>query len=132
MKVFRAWLLILMLAIGHAHACHMVWRLPSGQSCTECPRTQELRNEAPAQTEVLTSADCRDCCKLTHCSEEPDAAKATFVAPAMIVMARIEPSPSVDLPPVLPCNPISAVVALHLPNAPPATQSARAPPALLL
>lgn len=131
MKLLRAWLLILMLAVGHAHACHLVWRLPSGQSCGQCPQVrtqQEVGAKHSSQDGVLKSGDCRNCCKLTHCNDEPESAKAVFVAPTMMVMARIEPVLVLPLPPVITRDPISSVVALHLPNAPPIRHSARAPP----
>jgi hypothetical protein len=80
---------------------------------------------------VAASNDCRNCCSLTHCDDDgPDATKA-FSVPPSLVMARIEPVLVLPAAPVITHDPITAVVALHLPNAPPATRSARAPPFLL-
>ncbi|MGV3617294.1 MAG: hypothetical protein ACO1SV_18355 [Fimbriimonas sp.] len=129
----RALLLILSIVLGHVHACHTIWRLPDGQVCATCPQTDDCDGEAKGHRERVTvaSADCRDCCSLTHCDDEgPDLPSAyTFAAP--LVMARIEPVLVLPSAPVLTHDPISAVVALHRPLAPPSNPSTRAPPPLL-
>jgi hypothetical protein len=132
MKAVRALLLILALVVGHTHVCHVIWRLPSGQVCEACPQT-EVRDhhEGGRPRETIAANDCRDCCSLTHCDDDgPDATKA-FSVPATLVMARIEPELVLPSLPIITRDPIAAVVALHLPNAPPSLRSARAPPFLL-
>ena len=132
MKALRALLLILSIVLGHAHACHAVWRLPDGQECQACSETKvEVSRKAEKETVSTSGGDCRVCCKLTHCDDEkPDPSALANIVPPL-VMARIEAEIVLPPVPVVVHNPISAVVALHLPNAPPALQSARAPPFLL-
>jgi len=129
MKAVRALLLVLMLAVGHAHACHAVWRLPDGNACQTCPQAGcEVGTKRAEQTVTVANEDCRTCCTLAHCDDEQPDQPTPTTARLSLVMARTERVLVLFQIPVLTHDPVSAVVALHLPNAPPASLSARAPP----
>lgn len=134
MKAVRVLLLILSLLVGHAHACHAIWRLPDGKACGKCPLAicASDKNDPHYRVAVTASSeDCRKCCSLTHCDDEGLELPSSYTYVPPLVMARIEAVVTLTAIPVLTRDPISAVVALHLPHAPPALASARAPPLLL-
>jgi hypothetical protein len=69
---FRSILAILLLVVGHVHACASNWEAPDGGRCYTCVEGPCLGDALPQDKLAGYSDDCHACCTLAACEEQSD------------------------------------------------------------
>lgn len=130
-SALRAFVLLVAVLLGQAHACRAYYALPSGLECATCP-TEVCDINFPSHSEtgdtiVSAEPDCHLCCTLQSCDDEGGKTAQNFspISADLVLPEELE-IVTLTRDEVLPS--ISVHVASQYANAPPSLNDSRAPP----